>query len=275
MANMLRSQRFTVAQATRLSRRRTVALMRACYRNAKEYVSLSRLAYERRMYGKAYAMAVLGLEQVGATIFWRWMASGLWKDLPPELRAHLEGDGKGKSVITDHLKKQAALGFTVLLLFYLIGNSAEARYSKNAPISVFARRAARRVGALQREFAPDFQRMQEQKFRGLYVDPNERRLRAPWEIKARDSTRIMELLVWLVHLLRDDVRFPSTPLQSNRFRNAMDRTMKDVEEYLARTPNPTAGNVQAFAGKAWERRFRESIRRPRRGIARADRAEEE
>jgi AbiV family abortive infection protein len=249
--------------------------MRACYRNAKEYVSLSRLAHERRMYGKAYAMAVLGLEQVGATIFWLWMASDSWRSLPLELRAHLEGDGKGKSVISDHVKKQATLGFTVVLLFYLIGHSAEAKLSKHAPIPVFARRAARRVGALQREFAPDFQRMQERKFRGLYVDPEARRLRAPWEIKARDSTRIIELLVWLVHLLRGDVRFPSTPLRSKRLKNAGDQTMRDIEEYLARTPNPTVGNVQAFAGKAWERRFRESFRRRRAGMPRAGLAEEE
>jgi len=255
---MTRRHQLTVADATRLSRRRKVALMRACYRNAKEYAALSRIAHGRRMYGKAYALGVLGLEQVGATLFWEWLASDSWESLPKELRTHLEGGTKGKSLLSDHARKQDALGFTVLVLFFLLGHSAEARYSRNATISVFARRASRRIGLLVRAYAKDFEVMQERKFRGLYVDPEKGRLRTPWEIGAGESTRIFGLLRWLVALLRADVHFPSTPLQSRRFREALERTMGDVEAYIAQKPSATAGQVQTYAGRSWEARLREA-----------------
>jgi AbiV family abortive infection protein len=255
-----RQHSFTVEQARRLSRGRKIALLRASYRNAKEYLALSKVAHQRRMYGKAYAIAVLGLEQVGATIFWNWMTTGAWDKLPAEFQKHLAGEGKAKSVIADHAKKQAAVGFALQVLFYYLAHGVELKRSRHESVEVYARRAARRNYLLGRIYAHDFEGMQDRKFRGLYVDPEPRRLRTPWEIKAGESKRVIDLLNWLVSLYRNDVRSPSTPLQTKQLETAMEATGKDLEGFLAATKNPTPAQLQRYVGKVFETHLREAMR---------------
>ena len=231
-------------------------MAQATFFNSGEYLSMARIAHHRRFYGKAYALAVLGIEQLGLACACAWIASGSWDRLPQEFRTHLIGSGRRTTVLADHERKQGVFAFALAMIMLVIGVSVELKRSKTEPIEVYSRRAAVRTSRLLRFYAPDIRRLQDRKFRGLYVDLTANGIRGPWEVRAADATKVRRLLEWMSAAFRDEVLFPNTPRQTSQFHSAIQAVAGDLGAFAEANPDGTVAQYERAAARAWKNRMK-------------------
>jgi AbiV family abortive infection protein len=225
-----------------------------------------KLLRKGRSYGHAYAMAVLGLEQLGMAIFWLWTVLGLIKRLPKDFRKSLlKSTKRERNIYRDHKKKQTVTIFNFIQVVFIFIIQSEMENAPQEPMTQVGKRMIKKYIGFLRKMAKVFQDLDKKKMKGLYIDGFGKKNTGPHQFKAKDIDPIMGVLEMLIDLFRKDFKDIPGPKTAALEIDAFRLWVMEIEEFSKGKENLTAEEYTAqlneVALKIWE----ESVERLKKG----------
>jgi AbiV family abortive infection protein len=189
-------------QMQQKSRKRQVRLARLCYKNAKRYLRDAKLLKKDRSYGHAYALVVLGIEQLGMAFYWFWSSIGLMKFLPKDFTDALNTKPR---IQKNHEKKQfLTLMNLITILAVFVFWAMMKKFDEQTKMKKVINTAQRKYLQIIKRIAKTLKNFNRKKFQGLYVDGSTRINTHPFQFHVKDVNDMIVFLDMMLNIFRLD-----------------------------------------------------------------------